>query len=59
MSGHLRIGVAGAGLIGRRHIELIGASADCGIADPSVEAVHEAARTGARVSTGQIMEQAA
>jgi predicted dehydrogenase len=37
----MRIGVAGAGLIGRRHIELIGASPDCvaaGIADPSAEA---------------------
>ena len=34
----MRIGVAGAGLIGRRHIELIEASPDCvvaGIADPS------------------------
>jgi predicted dehydrogenase len=40
MSG-MRIGVIGAGLIGRRHIELIEASADCvvaGIADPSSEA---------------------
>ncbi|MBR0716603.1 Gfo/Idh/MocA family protein [Bradyrhizobium liaoningense] len=38
MSAKLRIGVAGAGLIGRRHIELIEASPDCvlaGIADPS------------------------
>ncbi|MBR0852089.1 Gfo/Idh/MocA family oxidoreductase [Bradyrhizobium diazoefficiens] len=38
MSGRLRIGVAGAGLIGRRHIALIDASPDCelaGIADPS------------------------
>jgi len=38
MSAQLRIAVAGAGLIGRRHIELIDASADCvlaGIADPS------------------------
>jgi predicted dehydrogenase len=37
----MRIGVAGAGLIGRRHIELIEASRDCvvaGIADPSAEA---------------------
>ena len=38
MSARLRIAVAGAGLIGRRHIELIEASPDCvlaGIADPS------------------------
>ena len=38
MSAQMRIGVAGAGLIGRRHIELIEASPDCvlaGIADPS------------------------
>lgn len=38
MSARLRIGVAGAGLIGHRHIELIAASSDCelaGIADPS------------------------
>ena len=37
----MRIGVAGAGLIGRRHVELIEASPDCvmaGIADPSSEA---------------------
>ena len=37
----MRIGVAGAGAIGRRHIELIEASADCvlaGIADPSPDA---------------------
>ena len=41
MSGAVRIGVAGAGLIGRKHIELIAASPDCvlaGIADPSPEA---------------------
>ncbi|MBR0720549.1 Gfo/Idh/MocA family protein [Bradyrhizobium manausense] len=38
MSAPLRIAVAGAGLIGRRHIELVEASPDCmlaGIADPS------------------------
>lgn len=38
MSARLRIGVAGAGLIGRKHIELIAASPDCvlaAIADPS------------------------
>ena len=38
MSSGKRIGVMGAGLIGRRHIELIAASPDCevaGIADPS------------------------
>ena len=41
MSAKMRIGVAGAGLIGRRHIELIQASPDCevaGIADPTTEA---------------------
>ena len=41
MSAAVRIGVAGAGLIGRKHIELIAASPDCvlaGIADPSPEA---------------------
>ena len=41
MSPTMRIGVAGAGLIGRRHIELIEASPDCvvaGIADPTLEA---------------------
>jgi predicted dehydrogenase len=41
MSTMMRIGVAGAGLIGRRHIELIMASPDCvvaGIADPTMEA---------------------
>src|SRR4030088_1557289 len=40
MSTKMRIGVAGAGLIGRRHIELIEASPDCemaGIADPTIE----------------------
>jgi predicted dehydrogenase len=38
MTARLRIGVAGVGLIGRRHVELIAASSDCalaGIADPS------------------------
>ncbi|MCP3393131.1 Gfo/Idh/MocA family oxidoreductase [Bradyrhizobium sp. CCGB12] len=38
MSAQMRIAVAGAGLIGRRHIELIESSRDCvlaGIADPS------------------------
>jgi len=38
MTSPMRIGVAGAGLIGRRHVELIEASRDCvlaGIADPS------------------------
>ena len=38
MSAKMRIAVAGAGLIGRRHVELIEASPDCvlaGIADPS------------------------
>src|SRR6476646_726742 len=41
MNAHMRIGVAGAGLIGRKHIELIEASRDCasaGIADPSLDA---------------------
>ncbi|WP_426421460.1 Gfo/Idh/MocA family protein [Bradyrhizobium genosp. A] len=38
MSAPMRIAIAGAGLIGRRHVELIDASPDCvlaGIADPS------------------------
>jgi predicted dehydrogenase len=38
MTARLRIGVAGAGLIGRRHLELVAASPDCelaAIADPS------------------------
>ncbi|WP_234682181.1 Gfo/Idh/MocA family protein [Bradyrhizobium monzae] len=42
MSAPMRIAVAGAGLIGRRHIELIEASQGCvlaGIADPSPAAV--------------------
>ena len=41
MNSAVRIGVAGAGLIGRKHIELVAASPDCvlaGIADPSPEA---------------------
>ncbi|MCG2629025.1 Gfo/Idh/MocA family oxidoreductase [Bradyrhizobium sp. WYCCWR 13023] len=41
MSAKMRIAVAGAGLIGRRHVELIDASPDCvlaGIADPSPNA---------------------
>lgn len=41
MSAVKRIGVAGAGLIGRKHIELIEASPNCvvaGIADPSAGA---------------------
>jgi predicted dehydrogenase len=41
MNAVMRIGVAGAGLIGRRHIELIATSLDCvvaGIADPSAKA---------------------
>jgi predicted dehydrogenase len=41
MSAVMRIGVAGVGLIGRRHLELIETSPDCvvaGIADPSREA---------------------
>jgi len=41
MNNPMRIGVAGAGLIGRKHLELIEASSDCvvaGIADPSAEA---------------------
>jgi hypothetical protein len=39
--GLMRIGVAGAGLIGRKHVEQIEASPDCavaGIADPSADA---------------------
>ena len=45
MSPRKRIAVAGAGLIGRRHIELIVASQDCvlaGIADPSPAATDHA-----------------
>lgn len=41
MSAPMRIAIAGAGLIGRRHVELIDASPDCvlaGIADPSTTA---------------------
>ena len=41
MNAVMRIGIAGAGLIGRKHIELIEASRDCvlaGIADPSLDA---------------------
>jgi predicted dehydrogenase len=44
-----RIGVAGAGLIGRRHIELIDASPGCvvaGIADPSPDAMAFASARG-------------
>jgi predicted dehydrogenase len=45
MSAQMRIAVAGAGLIGRRHIELIDASPDCvlaGVADPSPAAKNSA-----------------
>jgi predicted dehydrogenase len=41
MNAVARIGIAGAGLIGRKHIELVEASPDCvlaGIADPSLDA---------------------
>src|SRR5258708_24991828 len=41
MNAVMRIGTAGAGLIGRKHIELIEASRDCvlaGISDPSLDA---------------------
>ena len=64
----MRIGVAGAGLIGRKHVALIEASADCivaGIADPAIEAkafaetVKQAARCGGRISPSHIVEQAA
>ena len=51
MSAKMRIGVAGAGLIGRRHIELIEASNDCvlaGIADPSPAAKDYALALGVR-----------
>ena len=49
----MRIGVAGAGLIGRKHIELIEASRDCvvaGIADPSADG--QGVRRGASASPG-------
>jgi predicted dehydrogenase len=49
MSRKLRIGIAGAGLIGRKHIDLIEASADCvlaGIADHSADAKAFAAARG-------------
>jgi predicted dehydrogenase len=49
MSAKMRIAVAGAGLIGRRHIELIAASEDCelaSIADPSPAAKDEAQSRG-------------
>ena len=49
MSAPTRIGVAGAGLIGRKHVELIEASPDCavaGIADPSAESKAFAAARG-------------
>ncbi|WP_027574723.1 Gfo/Idh/MocA family protein [Bradyrhizobium sp. WSM1743] len=51
MSQAMRIAVAGAGLIGRRHIELIEASQDCvlaGIADPSPAAKEYALARGVR-----------
>jgi predicted dehydrogenase len=51
MTTRLRIGVAGAGLIGRRHVELIAASRDCalaGIADPSPAAKALADANGVR-----------
>lgn len=47
MSAPMRIAIAGAGLIGRRHVELIDASPDCvlaGIADPSPAAKEFAQR---------------
>ena len=47
MSTLMRVGVAGAGLIGRRHIELIAAAPDCvvaGIADPTVKQRHSPRR---------------
>lgn len=50
MSAPMRIAVAGAGHIGRRHIELIDASADCvlaGIADPAPAANAFAGTRGA------------
>jgi predicted dehydrogenase len=68
MNAVMRIGIAGAGLTGRKHIELIEASRDCvlaGIADPSLDAkafaearsaVREAARTGAGISPSKITE---
>jgi predicted dehydrogenase len=50
MSAPMRIAIAGAGLIGRRHIGLIDASPDCvlaGIADPSPAAKEFAGARGA------------
>lgn len=50
MSARMRIAVAGAGLIGRRHIALVEASPDCelaGIADPSPAAKEYAEVRGA------------
>jgi hypothetical protein len=72
----MRIGVAGAGLTGRKHVELIETSPDLlavigrreipliSVGDAAgtlavVEAVREAAPTGARVSPRQITEQTA
>ncbi len=51
----LRIAVAGAGLMGRRHIELVQASAACELAavvDPATDAVQFARQCGAPTYTG-------
>ncbi|WP_441233361.1 Gfo/Idh/MocA family protein [Bradyrhizobium sp. 930_D9_N1_4] len=62
MSAQLRIGVAGAGQIGRRHIELIAASPDCalsGIADPTPAAKDYAQSRGVPwyADYGALLEQ--
>jgi len=59
MSKVMRIGGAGAGLIGRRQLELIAASPnDAHRTLAVVEAVEQAARSGERISPSQLVEQA-
>jgi predicted dehydrogenase len=60
MSAIMRIGVAGAGLIGRKHIESIETSPDgvvAGIADPSAEAMTLAATHHFLWSLDPLVEQ--